>query len=140
MGVRVPVDVGPTRDAFEYEASQETVEVHFPLPAWADPGDVDVRLELKWFSVGLRDEAPYLECDLWGPIRMGECAWRVETSAAARDLDKRIKKALRRAEGLLSLPETPAFGKLCDAALAVTNATRQPAGEPTLARVAAPDT
>jgi len=93
MGVRAPVDVGPTRDAFEYEAEPDAVEVWFPLPRWAGPKDVDVRLDLKWFSVGLKGEAPYLECDLWGAIKPAECFWHVEETKDRRDVCLHLEKA-----------------------------------------------
>ncbi|EGB07317.1 hypothetical protein JL721_1192 [Aureococcus anophagefferens] len=92
LGVRASVDVGPTKDAFDYEAAMDAITCWFPLPDWAGPKDVDVRLDLKWFSVGLVGENPYYEADLWGPIKADECMWHLETTATGRELCLHLEK------------------------------------------------
>ena len=93
LGVRAPVDVGPTKNAFDYEAANDSITCWFPLPSWAGPRDVDVRLDLKWFSVGLVGEEPYFEADLWGPIKAEECMWHIETNPGARELVLHLEKS-----------------------------------------------
>ena len=97
LGVRASVDVGPTKDAFDYEAAMDGVTLWFPLPAWVGPKDVDVRLDLKWFSVGLVGERPYYEADLWGPIKADESMWHIETDSGrrARRVGHRARRARR---------------------------------------------
>jgi hypothetical protein len=110
MGIGiVPVDVGDTKDAYEYKLEFKDVTVLVPLPAGVSAKMLAVDIGVRTLCVGLKGKPPYLKGALGGRVLEDDTVWTIEEALGGhlRHIRIELTKADTRDEwpGALSLPE-----------------------------------